>query len=100
MPEFDISEHHLVRVEASPERAYDAARGVDLARSRAIRALFAARGIPWLVRGRRPTPGTMRLDDLVKAGFVWLAEDPPTELVLGVVGSFWRPRGGVVRIAP
>jgi hypothetical protein len=98
MPEFDISEHHLLRIEASPERAFDAARGVDLARSKTIRALFAARGLPALLRGRRSGPRTMTLDDLVRAGFVWLAEEPPTEMVLGVAGSFWRPKGGVVRI--
>ena len=100
MPEFDISEHHLIRVEAPPERAYEAARGVDLARSKAVRGLFAARGLPALARGRRLDRGTMTLDDLVKGGFVWLAEEPPTELLLGVAGSFWRPRGGVVRIEP
>jgi hypothetical protein len=29
-----------------------------------------------------------------------LDEDPGRELVLGVVGRFWRPRGGVRRIDP
>jgi hypothetical protein len=42
----------------------------------------------------------MTLDDLVGGGFVWLADDPPTEMVLGVAGTFWRPSGGVVRMSP
>jgi hypothetical protein len=42
----------------------------------------------------------MTLDDLVRGGFVWLGEDPGRELVLGVIGAFWRPKGGVRRIEP
>src|SRR5207302_1208953 len=53
MPEFDVSEHHVARVQASSDRAYEAARRVDLARSRAVRGLYFARGMPMLLRGRR-----------------------------------------------
>ena len=100
MPAFDVSERHHTLVLAPGERVYGAVRGVDLARSRAIRALFAARGIPLLVRGRRLARRTMTLDDLVRGGFVWLGEEHGRELVLGVVGTFWRPKGGVRRIEP
>ena len=99
MPEFDVSEHHLIRVEAPAERAYEAARRVDLAHSRIVRSLFAARAIPSIVRGRPTAIGNMSVDDLVRRGFVLLADDPPTELVLGVAGTFWRPSGGVVRMS-
>ena len=101
MPTFDVSERHHTLVQASAARAYDAARNVDLAQSRAIRALFAVRGIPFLVRSRhRPPPGTLTLDDLLHGGFVWLGEDHGREFVLGVVGTFWRPSGGVRRVGP
>lgn len=99
MPEFDVSEHHLIRVQAPADRAYEAARHMDLARSAVVRSLFAARGIPALLRRRRPERRTMTLDDLADAGFVWLADEPPAEMVLGVAGTFWRPSGGVVRMA-
>jgi hypothetical protein len=98
MPTFDVSERHHTMVEATAERAYEATRRLDLARSRVIRALIAARGIPLLVRGRRPRTRTMSLDDLMRAGFVWLGEDPDREMVLGIVGAFWKPKGGVRRI--
>jgi hypothetical protein len=99
MPNFDVSERHHTLVLAPSERAYQAARSVDLARSRVVRALFAARGIPLMIRRRRrPAPASMNLDDLVNAGFVWLGEDPGREFVLGVIGTFWRPTGGVSRI--
>ncbi len=98
MPEFDVSEHHVARVHASADRAYEAVRRVDLARSKAVRVLFVARGMPMMLRGRRRASRTMTLDDLVLGGFVWLADEPPQEMVLGVAGSFWRPSGGVVRM--
>ena len=100
MPEFDVSEHHLIRVEAAAGRAYEATRQVDLNRSVVIRGLLAARGIPLLLRRRHLSRGTLTLDDLVRGGFVWLADDPPVELVLGIAGTFWRPSGGVVRMSP
>jgi hypothetical protein len=99
LPVFDIAERHAVIVETPGERAYAAARGVDLSRSRTVRGLFALRGIPLLLRGRR-TQRSMRLDDLTRSGFVLLAEDPGTEVVLGIVGRFWTPRGGVLRVTP
>jgi hypothetical protein len=100
MPAFDVSERHHAMVQAPAERTYEATRRLDLARSRLIRGLISARSIPLLVRGRRSRPGTITLDDLVQFGFIWLAEVPGEELVLGVVGSFWKPTGGVRRIEP
>lgn len=100
MPSFDVSERHHTLVEATAERAYEATRRVDLARSKVIRALFVARGIPLIVRGRRAERRRMTLDDLVRAGFVWLGEEPGREMVLGIVGTFWKPTGGVRRIDP
>lgn len=98
MPEFDVSERHHVLVDAPVEYAYRAVRGVDLGKSGPIRALFALRGIPSLVRGRPRGVRSMTLDDLIRGGFVLLAEDPPREIVLGVVGTFWKPTGGVRRV--
>jgi hypothetical protein len=98
MPTFDVSERHHTMVQAPAERTYEATRRLDLARSRVVRALYTARGIPLMVRRRRPRPRAMTLDDLVQSGFVWLGQDPDRELVLGVVGTFWKPMGGVRRI--
>ena len=76
MPIFDVSERHHTLVLAPSERAYQAARSVDLARSRVVRALFTVRGIPALVRrSRRSTPQSMTLDDLMDGGFLWLGEE-------------------------
>jgi len=100
MPSFDVIERHHTMVEATAERAYEATRRLDLARSRMIRALFAARGIPLALRRRRLPRRSMTLDDLVRAGFVWLGEEPDREIVLGIVGTFWKPSGAIRRIDP
>ncbi len=100
MPSFDVIERHHTMVEATAERAYEATRRLDLARSRMIRALFAARGIPLALRRRRLPRRRMTLEDLVRAGFVWLGEEPDREIVLGIVGTFWKPTGAIRRIDP
>lgn len=98
MPRYDLSERHRVIVGAAPEATYEAARHVDLGRSTTVRLLFAFRGLLRWFGGRPSTP--MTLDGFLSGGFVLLAEDPGREVVLGVVGRFWRPRGDVVRLEP
>jgi hypothetical protein len=102
MPNFDVSERHHTLVLAPADEAYHAAREMDLARSRVIRGLFAARGIPRLITRRAGGrgPRSMTVDRLLASGFVWLGEDPGREFVLGLVGTFWRPGGGVSRLEP
>jgi hypothetical protein len=98
--EYDVVERHHELVLAPAEKTYEALRSVDLSRSRLVRGLLAARGLPRLVRGRRSKPGSLTIDDLLRAGFVWLDEEPGRELVLGVIGTFWKPGGGVRRVEP
>jgi hypothetical protein len=96
LPEFDVVERHRIRVRASAERAYEAVRALDLGRSPVVMALFAVRGL--LRMGRRP--GSFRLEDAGRLGFVVLGEEPGVEIVLGAVGRFWQLRGGIGRVEP
>ncbi len=96
---YDVTEHHSIDVRAAAQRAYAAARSADLGSSPTLRALFAARGLlPWL-RGRGRSR-RLTIDSLVSFGFVLLEEDPGREIVLGLVGRFWRPSGGLIRVEP
>ncbi len=93
-PDEMVSGHHAI-VRAPAARTYEAIRRVDLGRSRAIRLLLMVRG---LLR-----PGSARsvtIDDALRRGFVVPAEKSGEELVLGLVGRFWTPSGGVRRVAP
>ncbi len=90
MPEWDVAEHHEIEVSASPARAFAAVMDLDLTSSPTIRVLFVARGLGGPRRAHT-------LGDLERIGFVRLGEDPPHEVVLGIVGRFWRPMGGILR---
>jgi hypothetical protein len=100
VPEYEELEHHETAVDAPPERAYQAVKEIDLARSPIVLALLAARGLPHLFTGAVKPKLRLRLDDILASGFVVLAEEPGHELVLGIVGKFWRLSSGVHRIEP
>lgn len=102
MPASDFAERHAVRVAAPPERAWQAVRTLDLRGSPIVRALFALRSLPGLFAGRRAGVrglGTT-MESLLGSGFVLLAEQAPREIVLGLVGRFWTPTGGLTPIRP
>jgi hypothetical protein len=102
MPHFDATriEHRVV--EGAGEAVYEAIRRADFMRTwrekRAARALMGMRvEIERLAARARGTdfheaeePESMRLADLPSQGeWVLLGQDPPHEIVFGVVGRFW-----------
>ena len=99
MPVWDAVERHETRIRAPRERVWQAVRTLDFTRSPVIRALFALRSLPGLVAGRRRERALgSTLDALLRNGFVLLDERAGEELLLGVVGRFWRPTGDLVRL--
>ena len=55
-----------------------------------MRMLLTARGLRRL----------HTIDDAIGMGFVPLVENPPRELVLGLIGQPWRPQGNLQRLQP
>ncbi|HEU0012416.1 MAG TPA: hypothetical protein VFQ45_01965 [Longimicrobium sp.] len=108
MGEYDFSERHALRIAATPERVYAAARAMDFRGSWVIRTLFALRAVPALFTraGRRRegeggSPLATTGDGLLRAGgFVLLEEQPGREVVLGLVGRFWKASGCLVPVTP
>ena len=98
MPRYDFVERHEIVVRASPSRAYAAARSVDLASSTRAKILFGIRGLPHLILRRNRLVPELTIDSLQQIGFVTLAERPDAELVLGVVGKFWRLDSGILSV--
>ena len=100
MPRWDVAEHHETVVRAPAERVWAAARTLDLGRSPVIRALFALRSLPGLFAGKgsRGRALGVTMEGLLRSGFVLLDERENEEVVLGLVGRFWRPTGGLVRV--
>jgi len=100
LPDYDVVEHHDIDVDAPVDEAYQAVKKLDLARSPVVLALLFARGLPTMFTGAVKPKRRLGLDEIVESGFVVLGEGPDRELVLGVVGKFWRPTSGLHRIDP
>ncbi len=106
LPVFDVSHICEESVAAPPEAAYSAIRETDL-RDPLIDFLFALRELPLRLsrrlRGEAPPPAApqVTLGDVKQLGpgFVQLAEEPGTELVVGAVGQFWHKDYGGKRVS-
>jgi hypothetical protein len=91
MPRWDVATRHETIIRGTPADVMRAVKRLDLGRSRLARALFRLRGMP---RASCTLNGALRL------GFVLLGERPDRELVLGLAGRFWTPRGDLRRVTP
>jgi hypothetical protein len=98
LPKYDVVEHHETTVDSPPDRTYRAVKELDLARSPVVLAMLLVRGIPTLFTGAVKPKRRLGLEEILDAGFVVLDEEPGRELVLGIVGKFWRLTSGVHRI--
>lgn len=111
MPAYDVVERHRTAVRADPAAVFAALRSADLASGAVTRTLLAMRAVPAaigaivrspraaraeLAARRAARGGGFRLGDFERAGFRVVAERPPEEIVLGLLGRFWTPRGGLV----
>lgn len=100
IPAWQFNELHTIRIDAPPERVYAAVKAV---RADEI-ALFNL--LTWIRRFGRPLPesilnaGTSKplLDVATQSGFIWLADDPPHELVIGTLIN--APRGARQQLSP
>jgi hypothetical protein len=98
LPTYDAVECHETIVDAPIDTTYRAVKDLDLARSLIVLALLTVRGLPHLFTGAVKPSRRLGLDEIVRTGFVVLAEEPGREIVLGVVGRFWRPTSAIHRI--
>lgn len=110
MPRYDVIERHRTTVRAPVTITWAAIRESDLAGGLVPRALLALRAFPaaLLAFARSPRGAVaelktrrddaasgVRLADFEQAGFRVVAERAPEELVIGLLGRFWTPRGGL-----
>ena len=97
-PTYDVSSRHSIWIAASPAQVYRIARDTDLGRPWLVRVLMGIRAIPALLaaaarpRHRAPARGKT----VGRVPFTVIAETVGEEFVLGIMGRFWTPTGGVV----
>jgi hypothetical protein len=110
MPTYDVVERHRIFVRAAPAHVFEAIRTANLGDGPLTSVLLAVRAIPAGVlafvrspraaaaewRDRRSRRGRgIYLADFERAGFKVVAQRSPDELVIGLLGKFWTPRGGI-----
>ena len=95
-------ERHCIVLPVSAERAWPVVRAMDFRRSFVVRTLMALRSIPALFSREEHGAEALGCDveGLLRSGFVMLEEHPGQEVILGLVGRFWTPSGGVQRVSP
>ena len=102
VPVYEIASRHTIWVAAGPARVYEAARSADLGRPWLVRLLMALRAGPaWLAATLRRRPGppasTAGQPSIRPVAFTLVAEAAGEEFVLGIMGRFWTPTGGLVK---
>jgi hypothetical protein len=93
LPESDFREVHRRRVVASTADLFAAVEAVTPAELPLFRLLIRLRSVGLRTLGR--SLGEPLFAQLQAQGFVLLGRDAPRELVLGLVGTLWRIRGGL-----
>jgi len=100
LPNYDVRERHSITVKADPGTGLDEILRMTPRDVPVMVVLMALRSLPSLLLGRGAlgVGGRPIVQQFERAGFVRLgtAED---ELVLGAVGRFWRPSGGLRRVS-
>jgi hypothetical protein len=96
---YDVAAKYGADVRAPADHVYKAVRGMDLSGSSVIRLLFRLREFPAIFKSRKSQSALgLTLDNLLRSGFILLGEDPPREILLGVVGQFWTSSGCIQKL--
>ncbi len=93
LPSYDFNEVHTLDVRAAPARVFQAIKDVTPAEIRGLQQLLALRTLPARLAGRVGARGPAErpmLAQMLKSGFILLAEQPDHELVIGTIGQFWK----------
>lgn len=101
MPRFDFSERHQVTIDAPAEVVWSVLRTIDFGRLPISRFLMALRGMGALARrrARGAEERLMTLDSIGRYGFRLIGERED-EVVIGLLGKFWKLAGEVIDFEP
>jgi hypothetical protein len=94
LPQYHVRTTHAITVRAAPPAVYSAIHAVTSAEIALFRPLMTLRLLLSLLLRRSGAADSMRqpfIAGALRHGFTLLADHPGHEVVLGVVGRFWRP---------
>lgn len=103
MPNYQFCERHSVIIRANREEVYHVIKQLKATDTPFIRWLFGIRMLPALLTGNatkdwkrfgrlkenHATPSV--LETINRSGFILLEEEQGCEMVVGVIGHFWKP---------
>lgn len=91
LPNFTFREVHRITIAAPPEKVYHQVRHFEFKDLLVVRILFFLRGIPSRM---------MSLQGLDREKFRLLEEQLNHELIIGLIGQFWKPDGNLQQFEP
>lgn len=97
MPAYHFNEVHSLDIQAPADRVFAAIRAVPPGEIRWLRTLFWIRSLPARLAGKPDSPERYTrpiFEGNPESGSALLVEEPGREVVLGLVGQFWKPAGG------
>jgi hypothetical protein len=97
LPQYQFRERHRRLITAPPETVWRALHAAKVAGSPLTRGAVALRMLPARLAGRAPARTTL-FDLSAMGSFLRLGEISEQELILGMIGEFWRPKGGLVQV--
>lgn len=91
MPEFHFSERHRARTNARPRDIFRSIATMDLSGSPVVRFLYFLRRMP---------RASMTLEGMGRVGFKVMETTENKEMVIGLVGRFWKPKPEMIDVSP
>ena len=92
LPVFHFHEKHSITLSAPAEKVAELLKELDVSSSWIIRTLLALRGIPLKT--------TFGIEGWKKMGFQILEQQENKEIILGLIGQFWKTKGSIQPFAP
>lgn len=91
LPTYHFSEKHSIEIKSPPETIWPIIDDLDFSGSWVIRVLLTLRGLS----AKRINAG-----ELERNRFIRLEEKAGDELIIGLIGQFWKPRGNLQQFDP
>lgn len=88
LPKYHFSERHEKVIPCTPFQAYNALLNTDFSKTYSLRFLFALRGLK-----------SSKFKNL-RNNFAILSNEPPRQIILGLVARPWKWKGDILPISP